>query len=122
MEAKIIRNEAEYGTALQLVESLMDAQPGTAAAEELELWSLLLEEYERRIFPMELPDPIEAIRFRMDQQGLKPQDLEEYIGSKSKVSEVLNRKRPLSLAMIRRLHKGLGIPADVLLQEPRAVA
>ena len=89
---------------------------GNAEGDELELWAHLVEEYEEEHYPIDLPDPIAAIRFRMDQQDLKPADLIPYIGSKSKVSEVLNRKRPLSLAMIRKLHSGLGIPAEVLLQ------
>lgn len=120
MDPKIIENEAEYEAALEKVAALMPARAGTPEADALRLWSFLVEDYENRTYSIDLPDPIEAIRFRMEQQGLKPSDLEPYIGNKSKVSEVLNRKRPLSLSMIRKLHEGLGIPAEVLLQEPGA--
>lgn len=118
MKAKILKTEEEYEAALAYVETLMDAEPGSAEEADLELFSVLIEQYEQEHYPMEPPDPIDAILFRMDQQGLSRQDLVPYLGSQSKVSEVLNRKRSLSLAMIRRLHEGLGIPADVLLQEP----
>ena len=117
MKPKIIRNEEMYEEALAFVSSLMDAKPGSKQEEELELWSLLIEQYEKEHHPIEDPDPIEAIRFRMDQLGLHRKDLEPFIGQKSKVSEVLNRKRPLSLPMIRSLHGFLGIPAAVLVRE-----
>jgi HTH-type transcriptional regulator/antitoxin HigA len=120
MKAKIIKTEAEYEQALAYIETLMDASPGTPEEEELELFAVLVDTYERQHFPIDLPDPVEAILFRMEQQGLTRKDLLPYIGSQSKVSEVLNKKRPLSLAMIRALHSGLGIPAEVLLQEPGA--
>ena len=109
----------ESMAALRRVGELMDARPGTRQGDELELLSVLVELFEKQHFPCELPDPVEAIRFRMDQAGLAPADLVPYIGSRSKVSEVLNHKRPLSIQMIRRLHKGLGIPAEVLVQEPK---
>ena len=96
----------------------MDAAPGSAEEQELELFSVLIGNYENEHFPISLPDPIEEIKFCMDQQGLTRKDMISYIGSQSKVSEVLSGKRPLSLSMIRSLHEGLGIPADVLLQEP----
>jgi len=118
MDIKIIRNEMDYHSALAHLSTLMEAAPGTPEGDELELVSLLLENYEKENFPIGLPDPIEAIKFCMEQQGLTRKDLEQYIGSQSKVSEVLNKKRPLSLAMIRALHAGLGIPAEVLLREP----
>lgn len=120
MKPKIIRSEAAYEAALVRIDELMDGDPDPASAEgeELDLLSLLVEKYEDKKFPMDLPSPVEAIRFRMDQQGLKAKDLVSYIGSPSKVSEVLSGKRPLSLAMIRKLVSGLGIPAEVLLQEP----
>ena len=118
MNAKIIKTDLDYQQALARLSALMDAEYGSPEGEELELLSFLLEKYEKEHFPIDLPDPIEAIKFRMDQQGLTRKDLEAYIGTQSKVSEVLNRKRPLSLAMIRALHDGLGIPAEVLLQEP----
>ncbi len=117
MKPKIIKTEAEYQSALRYLETLMDALPGTPEEEELELFSVLIEEYEKENFPIGLPDPIEAIKFRMEQQGLTRKDMEQYIGSQSKVSEILNGKRPLSLAMIRALHEKLDIPAEVLLQK-----
>lgn len=117
MKPRIIRTEAMHEEALHYVETLMDAKPGSRQEEELELWSLLIGQFEKERYPIEDPDPIEAIRFRMDQLGLERKDLEPYIGQKSKVSEVLNRKRPLSLPMIRLLHQHLGIPAAVLVGE-----
>jgi HTH-type transcriptional regulator/antitoxin HigA len=117
MKPKIIKSEKTYEEALALVETLMDAKPGSKQEEELELWSLLIEQYEKEHHPIGDPDPIEAIRFRMDQLGLHRKDLEPFIGQKSKVSEVLNRKRPLSLPMIRSLHSYLGISAAVLVRE-----
>lgn len=117
MKPKLLKTEAEYEMALAHLESLMDAEAGSLEEEELELFAMLIDEYESEKFPIELPDPIDAIFFRMDQEGLKQKDLVKYIGSQSKVSEVLNRKRPLSLSMIRKLHRGLGIPAEVLLEE-----
>jgi HTH-type transcriptional regulator / antitoxin HigA len=116
MTPRLVKTEADYEAALARVDELMSARVGTPEADELDLWVHLVEEYENRHHPMPPPDPVEAIRFRMDQQGLKPADLVPLIGSRSKVSEVLSRKRPLSLAMIRRLHADLGIPAEVLLQ------
>ena len=116
MKPKVIKTEADYEMALAHLEALMEAEPGTPHEEEMELFAVLIENYEREKFPIGLPDPIEAIKFRMEQQGLSRKDLEKYIGSPSKVSEVLNHKRPLSLAMIRALHQGLDIPAEVLLQ------
>ena len=118
MKPQVIKTPEEYEQALAHIETLMDAEPGSAEEKELELFVLLVEAYEEEHFPLGLPDPIEAIKFRMEQEGLTRKDLVPYIGSMSKVSEVLNRKRPLSLRMIRRLHAGLGIPAEVLLQEP----
>lgn len=120
MKPKVLKTEAEYEMALEYLDSLMDAEPGSPQEEELELFAVLIENYERESFPIGLPDPIEAIKFRMEQQNLTRKDLEQYIGSQSKVSEVLNRKRPLSIGMIRALHQGLGIPAEVLLQEEGA--
>ena len=118
-DAKLIKTHRDHLAALRRVGELMDARPGTSQGDELELLSVLVELYEKQHFPCELPDPVQAIRFRMDQAGLTPADLVPYIGSRSKVFEVLNRKRPLSIQMIRRLHKGLGIPAEVLVQEPK---
>lgn len=122
MEPKVIKTEAEYEAALAHVAELMEAAPGSPEEEELELFALLVEQYERENFPIAPPDPVEAILFRMEQEGLSRKDLAVYIGSPSKVSEVLSRKRSLSLSMIRALHKGLGIPAEVLVQESRKPA
>jgi HTH-type transcriptional regulator/antitoxin HigA len=117
MHPKVLKIDREYKAALAHVEQLMDqAAPDE---DELELWSLLVENYEEEHFPIDPPDPIEAIRFRMDQEGLTRADLIPYLQSKSKVSEVLSGKRPLSLSMIRALHSGLKIPAEVLVQEGR---
>lgn len=117
MKPKIIKTEDEYTEALARVEKLMDAKPGSPREEELELWSLLIERYEVEHFPIDLPDPVDAIKFRMEQEGLRQKDLERFFPGKNRVSEVLNHKRPLSLGMIRSLHRGLGIPAEVLLRE-----
>jgi len=118
MDIKIIKTETEYESALRRIEALMDAESKSPQEEELELLALLVETFEKEHYPIELPDPVEAIKFRMDQEGLEPKDLISYLGSQSKVSEVLNYKRPLSLSMIRRLQEGLDIPADVLIQKP----
>jgi HTH-type transcriptional regulator/antitoxin HigA len=118
MKPKVLKTERDYKAALAYIERLMD-QPSPDQA-ELELWSLLVEKYEEERFPIATPDPIEAIRFRMDQAGLQSSDLHPYLQSKSRVSEVMNRRRPLSLSMIRALHRGLKIPAEVLVQEPAA--
>ncbi len=116
---KIIKSESDYENALIAAETFMDLDPdeGTPEAENLELLTLLIQDYESKLVEKELPDPIEAILFRMEQQDLKQKDLEPFIGSRSKVYEILSRKRPLTLTMIRALHKGLGISAEVLLQE-----
>ena len=115
MKPFVIKNEAQYETALAYVAKLMDAEPGSLQEAELELWGTLVELYEKEVYPIGLPDPIEAIKFRMEQAGLTPRDLIPYLGSPSKVSEVMSRKRPLSITMMRRLHEGLGIPAASLL-------
>jgi HTH-type transcriptional regulator / antitoxin HigA len=115
MKPKIIKTEAEHAAALARIEEIFTAKPGTPEGDELELLSMLVEHYEKQAFPIALPDPLSALRFRMEQQGLKPKDLIPFIGSPSKVSEVLAGKRTLSLAMIRNLHESLGIPAEVLL-------
>lgn len=120
MTPKLIKNQKEHDAALARIEELFSAVSGTPEGDELELLVHLVDAYESTAFPIDLPDPIAAVRFRMEQQGLKRKDLERYLGSKSKVSEVLNGQRDLSLAMIRKLHEGLGIPAEVLLQEPGA--
>ena len=118
MDIKIIKTENEYETTLARIELLMDALPDSSQEQELELLTLLVEKYEAEHFPIDLPDPVEAIKFRMEQSGLESEDLIPYLGSQGKISEVLNYKRPLSLTMIRRLQAGLGIPAEVLIQKP----
>ena len=119
MKPKILKTESEYEAALSKVESLMEAEPGSKAEAELELWSLLVENFEREHHAIDLPDPVEAIRFRMEQQGLRPVDLIPFLTSKSRVSEVLGGSRGLTLGMIRALASGLHIPAEVLIREPR---
>jgi HTH-type transcriptional regulator / antitoxin HigA len=116
---KIIKTTSEYTSALNELEVLIDKEPkkGTPDSDRLELLSLLIQEYEKTKIKKELPDPIEAIKFRMEQQNLTPRDLIPFIGSRSKVSEILSRKRPLTLQMIRALHEGLAIPAGVLLMD-----
>lgn len=117
MNIKVIKSSDEYSQAMARIFALMalDLKADSKEGSELELLALVVEDYERKIVPPAVTDPVEAILFRMDQMKLARKDLESYIGSVSKVSEVLSRKRPLSLSMIRRLHKGLGIPADVLI-------
>ena len=117
LKPRIIKTKSQYAAAMARVDQIFAAKPGSVEGDELELLLLLVEKYEEEVFPIALPDPVAAIRFRMDQQDLQPKDLIPLIGSKSKVSEVLSGRRPLSLAMIRNLVAGLGLPADVLLQE-----
>jgi len=119
--ARIIHTDAEHHEALTALDRLTEIDPesGTPAADELELLALVLEDYEKERWPIGLPDAVDAIRFRMDQQGLTQRDLEPCIGSRARVSEVLAGKRALSLRMIRALHEGLGIPLEVLVREPR---
>ena len=120
MDIKPIRTEADYKAALKEISALMEHDPelGTAEGDRLDILSTLVEAYENRHFPMDLPDPVEAILFRMEQQGLKPKDLEPMIGQRNRVYEILNRKRPLTMAMVWRLHKDLGIPAESLIRQP----
>ena len=117
MAYKVIKTDEDYQRVLSRIDVLMDAEPNTPEGDELELLVTLVELYEDKKYPIEMPDAIEAIKFRMEQLGLNQQALVPYIGSKSKVSEVLNKKRSLSLSMMQALHKGLGIPAEILLQE-----
>lgn len=120
MQTKLIKTDADYQSALTRIETLFDAKPGTSEGDELDLLATLVDLYEKQTFPIGLPNPVAAIRFRMEQQGLKKKDLIPFLGSASKVSEVLSGQRNLSLTMIRNLVDGLGIPAEVLLQEPGA--
>lgn len=119
-QVRIIRSTEEHQRALARMSKLMDLdpEPGTPEDEEMDLLGLVIKHYEEKHFPMDPPDPIEVIKFMMDQQGLKKKDLIPYIGSAPKVTEVLNGKRSLSLSMIRRLSEGLKIPAGVLIREP----
>jgi HTH-type transcriptional regulator/antitoxin HigA len=116
VEVKPIKTESEYEAALAEIEQLFDATPDTPAGDRLEVLTTLVEAYEDQHYPLPLPDPIEAIYYYMESRGLSRQDLEPYLGSRARVSEILNRRRPLSLEMIRRLSRGLGIPAEVLIQ------
>ena len=117
MEIKPIRTKKDYLKALKRIEALWDAEPKSTKYDELEVLVTLVEAYEEKQHPIDPPDPIEAIQFRMEQLGMTRKDLEPYIGPRGRVSEVLGRKRGMSLAMIRKLHRGLGIPAEVLLAE-----
>lgn len=121
MTTKLIRSEADYDKALSRLEELMDARAGSTEGDELDLLSTLIERYEEERFPIEAPTPLAAIRFRMEQEDLSARDLEPYIGSRARVSEVLSGERPLSIDMIRALHQHLGIPAESLIRaEPVA--
>ena len=117
MEIKVIKTEDDYNKALERLEEIFDAPVNSLEGDEAELLTILIEKYEEEHYPMEAPDPIEAIRFRMEQMNMKKKDLAEVIGYKSRVSEILNRKRKLSLNMIRELHKKLKIPYDSLMSE-----
>lgn len=118
MNIKPIRTKADYRAALKDVETLMGAKVNTAEGERLDVLVTLIEAYERKHFPLELPDPVEAIKFQMDQKGLTPKDLEPMIGRLNRVYEILNHKRPLTLKMIWKLHRGLDIPAESLIRQP----
>ena len=118
-DIKPIRTEQDYQAALAEIEKLWGAANGTDAGDRLEVLATLIDAYESEHDPMDPPDPVEAIKFRMEQQGLTRQDLEEIIGTRTRVAEVLNGKRGLSIAMIRRLHQRLGISADVLIRPSR---
>ena len=119
MKIKPIKTEADYHAALKEIECLFDAVPDTPEGDHLELLTTLVEAYEEKHFRIPLPDPIEAILYYMESRGLTRRDLERCIGSRARVSEILNRKRPLTMEMIRNLHKWLGIPAEVLIQPYR---
>jgi HTH-type transcriptional regulator / antitoxin HigA len=121
MEIRPIRTEVDYEAALAEIERLFDAAPNTPENDRLDVLTTLVEAYEMHHYPIPEPDPVEAIKYYMESRGLSRADLEPYIGGRARVAEVLNRKRALSLNMIRRLYAGLGIPAEVLVQ-PYAVA
>jgi HTH-type transcriptional regulator/antitoxin HigA len=116
MEIKPIKNETDYQAVLEEIDRLFDAAPDTPEGDRLEVLTTLVEAYEEKHYNIPMPDPIEAILYHMESRGLARRDLEPYIGSRARVSEVLNRKRPLTMEMIRNLNKGLGIQAEVLIQ------
>lgn len=116
MEIVPIKTERDYRRTLREIEGLMTARRNTPEGDRLDVLVTLVESWETRNYPLDLPDPIDAIHYHMEQKGLAPKDLVTYIGSRNRVYEVLNRKRPLSLKMIWRLHKGLGIPAESLIK------
>ena len=109
MELKLIKTERDYNKALKRLETIFDAKPGSSIGDELEVLGILIEQYENEHFPIGLPDPIEAIKFRMEQMGYNQGDLAKIVGLKSRASEILNRKRKLTLEMIRQLHDSLKI-------------
>jgi HTH-type transcriptional regulator / antitoxin HigA len=116
MDLKPIKSEMDYQKALQRLEVIFDSAQGSSEGDELEILGILVDQYENENFPIALPDPVEAIKFRMEQMGYTQSDLAEIIGLKSRASEILSKKRKLSLEMIRRLHDKLKIPTDVLIQ------
>ena len=118
MNIKPIRTDADYRVTLKEVEALMMAEPNTPEGEKLDILVTLIESFERKHFPLDLPDPVEAIKFEMEQKGLTVKDLEPMIGKSNRVYEVLNRKRSLTLKMIWKLHQELGIPAESLIKQP----
>ena len=119
MNIKPIKTKRDHRAALSRIDALWDAKSKTPEGDELDVLATLVSEYEEKNFPIDTPDPIESIKFRMEQLGLKDADLVSFIGARSKVSEVLNKKRSLSLPMIRKLSNGLKIPAENLIQEYR---
>jgi HTH-type transcriptional regulator/antitoxin HigA len=121
-DIKPIRSQGDYERAMAEVERLWGASAGTAKGDRLDVLATLIDAYEREHFPIEAPTPVEAIKFRMEQQGLTRKDLESVIGSRGRIAEVLSGKRQLSVAMIRKLHDELGIPADVLIKSARKIA
>jgi len=116
MKIHPIKTETDYNQALRRLEKIFDAKKGTEEGDELEILSILIENYEKEHYPVNFPDPIEAIKFRMEQLGMKQKDLAEVVGFKSRVSEILNRKRKLTVEMIRNLSNKLNIPSEVLIQ------
>ena len=119
VEVRPIRTKRDYEATLNEVERLWGAKAGTSDGDRLDVLATLVDAYEAEHYPMDPPDPVETIKFRMEQQGLTRRDLEEIIGTRTRMAEVLNRKRGLSIAMIRRLHERLGISADVLIRPSR---
>lgn len=118
MDIRPIKTDADYRAALNDIENLMMAEPDTVEGEKLDILVTLVEAYEAKLFPMDLPDPVEAIKFEMERKGLTVKDLEPMIGKSNRVYEILNHKRSLTLKMIWKLHEGLGIPAESLIKPP----
>ncbi len=116
MPVKLIKTKRDYQAALDRLEMIFDAKPGSVEGDELELLAFVIDKYEQETTPISFPDPIEAIKFRMEQLGYTQSDLANVIGLKSRASEILNKKRRLTLEMIRSLHEVLNIPTDVLIQ------
>ena len=116
MTLKLLKTKKDYQTALERLEIIFDAKPGTSQGDELEVLGILIGKYEQEHYPINFPDPIEAIKFRMEQLGYNQSDLANVVGLKSRASEILNKKRKLTLDMIRNLHSTLNIPTDVLIQ------
>jgi HTH-type transcriptional regulator/antitoxin HigA len=119
MNIRPIKTDADYDAALKEIEALFDATPNTPNGDRLEILTTLVEAYEEQHYAIPAPDPVEAIMYHMESRGLARRDLEPHLGSRARVSEILSRKRPLTLRMIQRLHSDLGIPAEVLLQPYR---
>jgi HTH-type transcriptional regulator/antitoxin HigA len=119
MKIAPLKTGRDYRRALEEIESLMRAKRDTPAGDRLDVLVTLVEAWEQKHYPLNLPDPVEAIKYHMDQKGLAPRDLIPFIGSRNRVHEVLNRRRPLTLKMIQRLHVGLGIPAESLIKLAR---
>lgn len=117
MKIKIIKTAKDYELCLKRLDKIFDAEPGTKEGDELEILALLIEDYEDRNYPIGPPDPIEAIKFRMEQMGMNQADLAKIIGHKSRASEILNKKRKLTLSMIRKLNKKLNISTEILVKE-----
>jgi HTH-type transcriptional regulator/antitoxin HigA len=120
IQVRPIRSEVDYDAALERIDALMGAKPGSAEGDELDVLATLVDAYEEKRFPMDAPDPVTAIQFQMEQQGLTRKDLEPMIGSRARVSEVMTGKRGLTLAMVRRVRSGLGISADLLVGTGKA--
>jgi len=121
MQIQPIHTEKDYQKAMDRIEEIFDAKPGSIEGDELEILGILVDEYEKKQFPIEAPKPVEAIKFRMDQLGIEQKDLAKILGSKSRASEILSGKRSLSLRQIKLLYKKLGIPAEILIQETEPI-
>lgn len=119
MDVKPIKTRRDHDRALKQIEQLMSAKRGTPDGDRLDVLVTLVEAWETKHYPIDLPDPVEAIKYHLEQKGLQPRDLVHYIGSRHRVYEVLNRKRPLTLRMVWQLHTGLGIPAESLIKMPQ---